>query len=55
MFLGDTWRILPGYVRVRDDSLDNFVVNEGVDDSLTVLLIQLEEETVEQGILVLNT
>jgi hypothetical protein len=30
-------------------------VDDGVEDSSTVLLIQLEKETVEQGILALET
>jgi hypothetical protein len=40
---------------VRDSSLEDFVVDDGVEDSSTVLLIQLEEETVEQGILAFDT
>jgi hypothetical protein len=39
-------------VYVRDDPREDFVVNDSVEDSSTVLLIQLVEETVEQGILV---
>jgi hypothetical protein len=39
---------------VRDDSQDDLVVDNGVEDSSTVSLIQLEEETVEQGILALD-
>jgi hypothetical protein len=33
----------------------DFVVDDSVEDSSTVLLIQLEEETVGQGILALDT
>jgi hypothetical protein len=40
---------------VRDDSQEDFVVDDGVEDFSTVLLIQLEEETVEQGTLALDT
>jgi hypothetical protein len=43
-------------VYVRDDSQEDFVVDDGVEDSSTVSLIQLEKETVmEQGILALGT
>jgi DNA-binding beta-propeller fold protein YncE len=42
-------------IYVRDDSQEEFVVNDGVEDSYTVSLIQLEVETVEQGILALVT
>jgi hypothetical protein len=35
-------------VYVRDDSQNNCIVDDGVEDSFTVSLIQLEEETVEQ-------
>jgi hypothetical protein len=38
-----------------DDSQEDLVVDDGVEDSFTVLLIQLQEETVEQGILSLDT
>jgi hypothetical protein len=40
---------------VRDSSQEDFVVDDGVEDSSIVELIQLEEETVEQGILDLDT
>jgi hypothetical protein len=40
---------------VNGESQEDFVVQDGVEDSSTVLLIQLEEETVEQGILTLDT
>jgi hypothetical protein len=40
---------------VRKNSQEDFVVKEGVDDSSTVLLIQLEKETVERGILAFDT
>jgi hypothetical protein len=40
---------------VRDDSQEDFVVDDGIEDSCTVSLIQLQEETVEQGILALDT
>jgi hypothetical protein len=43
------------FVHVRDSSLKDFVVDDGVEFSSTVLLIQLEEETVEQGILAFDT
>jgi hypothetical protein len=66
MFLGDTCthnaqeiaNLFGKYfqgVYVRDDSQEDFVVNDGVEDSSTVSLIQLEEETVEHGILALDT
>jgi hypothetical protein len=42
-------------VYVRDDSQEDFVVDDGVEDSSTVSLIQLEEKIVEQGILALET
>jgi hypothetical protein len=42
-------------VYVRDSSQEDFVVDDSVKDSSTVSLIQLEEETVEQGILALDT
>jgi hypothetical protein len=43
-------------VYVRDYSQEYFVVDDdGVEDSSTVSLIQLEKETVEQGILALDT
>jgi hypothetical protein len=42
-------------VYVRVSSQENFVVDDGVEDFSTVLLILLEEETVEQGILALDT
>jgi hypothetical protein len=42
-------------VYVRDNSQKDFVVDGGVEDSSTVSLIQLEEETVERGIVALNT
>jgi hypothetical protein len=42
-------------VYVRDDSQEDFVVDNGGEDSFTVSLIQLEEETVEQDILALDT
>jgi hypothetical protein len=40
-------------VYVRDNSQENFVVDGGVEDSSTVSLIQLKEETVEQDIFVM--
>jgi hypothetical protein len=40
---------------VRDDSQEDFVVDDGVEDSSLVSLIQLEEDTVEQGILTIDT
>jgi hypothetical protein len=42
-------------VYVRDSSQEDFVVNDGVEDYSTVSPIQLEEETVEQNILALDT
>jgi hypothetical protein len=42
-------------VYVRDNLQKDFVVDSGVKDSSTFLLIQLEEETVKQGILALDT
>jgi hypothetical protein len=42
-------------VYVRDSSQENFVVDDCVEDFSTVSLIQLEDETVEQGILALDT
>jgi hypothetical protein len=42
-------------VYVRDNSQEDFVVDGGVEDYSTVLLIQLEEETVERCIVALNT
>jgi hypothetical protein len=65
MFLGDTCArnaqeivdLFGEYfqgVYVRDDSHEDFVVDNGVVDSSTVSLIQLEEETVEQGFLALD-
>jgi hypothetical protein len=58
MFLGDTCvrnaqeisNLFGKYfqgVYVRDDSQEDFVVDDGVENYSTVLLIQLEEETVE--------
>jgi hypothetical protein len=41
-------------VYVRDNLQKDFVVDSGVKDSSTFLLIQLEEETVKQGILALT-
>jgi hypothetical protein len=41
-------------VYVSDSSQEDFVVDDGVEDSFAVLLIQLEEETVEKGILALD-
>jgi hypothetical protein len=46
---------LASTIKVRYDSQEDFVVNDGVEDSSTVSLIQLEEETVEQDILALDT
>jgi hypothetical protein len=40
---------------VRDDLQEHFVVTDDIKDSFTVSLIQLEEETVEEGILALGT
>jgi hypothetical protein len=40
---------------VKDDSQEDFVVDDCVEDASTVSLIQLEEETVERSILVLDT
>jgi hypothetical protein len=42
-------------VYVRDDLNEGFVVDDCVEDSSTVLLIQIEEKTVEPGILALDT
>jgi hypothetical protein len=42
-------------VYVWDDSQEDFIVDDGVEDSSSVSLVQLEEETVEQGILALDT
>jgi hypothetical protein len=42
-------------VYVRDNSQEDFVVDGGIEDSSTVLLIQLEERTVERGIVALDT
>jgi hypothetical protein len=42
-------------VYMMDDLQDDFVVDDGVEDSSTVLLSQLEEVTMEQGILALDT
>jgi hypothetical protein len=42
------------YVR-DDDSQEDLVVDDGVEDSSIVSLIQLQEVTVEQGILSLDT
>jgi hypothetical protein len=39
---------------MRDSSQEDFIV-DGVEDFSTVSLIQLEEETLEQGILALDT
>jgi hypothetical protein len=39
---------------MRDDWQEDFVVNDGVEDSSTVSLILLEEETVEQSTLAIN-
>jgi hypothetical protein len=41
--------------RFRITSMEDFVVKDSIEDSFTVMLIQLEEDTVEQGILVLDT
>jgi hypothetical protein len=38
------WRVLSRAFKVRDDSQEDFVVDDGVEDSSTVSLIQLEEE-----------
>jgi hypothetical protein len=40
---------------VRDSSQEDFVVDDGVEDSSTVLLIQFEEQTMDMGILALDT
>jgi hypothetical protein len=40
---------------VRDDSQEDFIVYDGVEDSSTISLIQLEEKTVERGMLALDT
>jgi hypothetical protein len=40
---------------VRDDLQEDFVVDHSVEDFSIVSLIQLEKETVEQGIMALNT
>jgi hypothetical protein len=42
-------------VYVRDESQQDFVVDDGVEDSSILSLIQLEGKTVEQGILALDT
>jgi hypothetical protein len=42
-------------VYVRDSSQEDFGVDAGVEDFSAVSLIQLEKETVEQGILTLDT
>jgi hypothetical protein len=42
-------------VYVRDSSQKDFVVDAGVEDFSAVSLIQLEKETMEQGILTLDT
>jgi hypothetical protein len=42
-------------VYMMDDLQDDFVVDDGVEDSSTVLLSQFEEVTMEQGILALDT
>jgi hypothetical protein len=42
-------------VYVSENSVEDFIVDGGFEDSSTVLLIQLEQETVEREIVALDT